>query len=312
MSAARVEDLGDKVVAADHARSRPAGPRRGRRSSTGRRPARPASRRRGGAAGRRRGGPSGGRRARPPERPELLQDAGPAGSEPGGELLGRGRAGAAQLHQDVAPERRRAGSGAVAAAGDDPESRADGGCGADGCLGIRPSHCRRLALGHAGRRAGATLGAWTSTSPPSTPCCARRSATSWSRRSRPVVDEHERERRFPVEVVRRLGEMGWLGIPIPEDEGGAGLDTLAYAIAIEEIGRVWGSLGLIVAAHTSLGCGPLHLAGTRRAEGALPRPDGLRPGPRRVRPDRARRRQRRGRHADDGGARGRAPTAAPG
>jgi alkylation response protein AidB-like acyl-CoA dehydrogenase len=78
----------------------------------------------------------------------------------------------------------------------------------------------------------------------------------------PVVDEHEREHRFPVEVVKRLGEMGWLGIPIPEAEGGAGMDTLAYAIAVEEIGRVWGSLGLIVAAHTSLGCGPLHLAGT--------------------------------------------------
>jgi alkylation response protein AidB-like acyl-CoA dehydrogenase len=78
----------------------------------------------------------------------------------------------------------------------------------------------------------------------------------------PVIDEHERARRFPVEIVRRLGEMGWLGIPIPEDQGGAGLDTLAYAIAVEEIGRVWGSLGLIVAAHTSLGCGPLHLAGT--------------------------------------------------
>ncbi|MGZ8501532.1 MAG: acyl-CoA dehydrogenase family protein, partial [Candidatus Limnocylindrales bacterium] len=78
----------------------------------------------------------------------------------------------------------------------------------------------------------------------------------------PLIDEHERARRFPVDVVRRLGEMGWLGIPIPEDEGGAGLDTLAYAIAIEEIGRVWGSLGLIVAAHTSLGCGPLHLVGT--------------------------------------------------
>ena len=78
----------------------------------------------------------------------------------------------------------------------------------------------------------------------------------------PVVDEHERARRFPVDIVKRLGEMGWLGIPIPENEGGSGLDTLAYAIAIEEIGRVWGSLGLIVAAHTSLGCGPLHLAGT--------------------------------------------------
>ena len=78
----------------------------------------------------------------------------------------------------------------------------------------------------------------------------------------PVIDEHERERCFPSEIVRRIGELGWLGIPIPEDEGGAGLDTLAYAIAIEEIGRVWGSLGLIVAAHTSLGCGPLHLAGS--------------------------------------------------
>jgi alkylation response protein AidB-like acyl-CoA dehydrogenase len=78
----------------------------------------------------------------------------------------------------------------------------------------------------------------------------------------PVVEEHERERRFPTDIVRRIGELGWLGIPIPEDEGGAGLDTLAYAIAIEEIGRVWGSLGLIVAAHTSLGCGPIHLAGT--------------------------------------------------
>jgi alkylation response protein AidB-like acyl-CoA dehydrogenase len=78
----------------------------------------------------------------------------------------------------------------------------------------------------------------------------------------PVVEEHERERRFPTDIVKRIGELGWLGIPIPEDEGGAGLDTLAYAIAIEEIGRVWGSLGLIVAAHTSLGCGPLHLAGS--------------------------------------------------
>jgi alkylation response protein AidB-like acyl-CoA dehydrogenase len=78
----------------------------------------------------------------------------------------------------------------------------------------------------------------------------------------PVVDAHERERRFPRDVVRRIGEMGWLGIPFPEKEGGAGLDTLAYAIVVEELARVWGSLALIVAAHTSLGCNPIHLAGT--------------------------------------------------
>jgi alkylation response protein AidB-like acyl-CoA dehydrogenase len=78
----------------------------------------------------------------------------------------------------------------------------------------------------------------------------------------PLVDEHEKERRFPTEVVRRIGELGWLGINVPERWGGAGMDTLAYAIAVEEIGRVWGSLGLIVAAHTSLGCGPLLIAGT--------------------------------------------------
>src|SRR5690242_6196716 len=80
-----------------------------------------------------------------------------------------------------------------------------------------------------------------------------------------VVDEieaHEHEHRFPTDIVAMLGPMGLLGVPIPTDEGGAGLDTLAYAITIEEFARVWGSLALIVAAHTSLGCGPLHLAGT--------------------------------------------------
>src|SRR3954465_5974413 len=79
----------------------------------------------------------------------------------------------------------------------------------------------------------------------------------------PVIEQHEREHRFPVEIVRQLGEAGWLGIPLPEDEGGAGLDYLAYAIAVEEISRVWGSLAILVAAHPSVGCGPIHLAGTK-------------------------------------------------
>jgi alkylation response protein AidB-like acyl-CoA dehydrogenase len=78
----------------------------------------------------------------------------------------------------------------------------------------------------------------------------------------PVVSEHERLRRFPAEIVSRIGELGWLGIPYPEDEGGAGMDALAYAVAVEEMARTWGSLALIVAAHTSLACGPVHLFGT--------------------------------------------------
>ena len=78
----------------------------------------------------------------------------------------------------------------------------------------------------------------------------------------PVIDEHEKARKFPTEIVAKLGEMGMLGIPFPDGEGGGGLDTLAYAIAIDEMSRVWGSLGIIVAAHTSLGCNPIHLAGT--------------------------------------------------
>ena len=86
------------------------------------------------------------------------------------------------------------------------------------------------------------------------------------------IDEHERDHRFPAEIVRRLGEMGWLGIPVPEEDGGAGMGNLAYAIAVEEISRVWGSLGIIVAAHTSLGCGPLMIAGTAEQKERFLRP----------------------------------------
>ena len=87
-----------------------------------------------------------------------------------------------------------------------------------------------------------------------------------------IIVEHEREHRFPVEIVHRLGAMGWLGIPVPEEDGGAGMGNLAYAIAVEEISRVWGSLGIIVAAHTSLGCGPLMIAGTAEQKKRYLRP----------------------------------------
>ncbi len=78
----------------------------------------------------------------------------------------------------------------------------------------------------------------------------------------PVVDEMEKAREFPADIVRRAAALGLLGVPFPESVGGTGLDSVAYAITVEELSRVWGSLGIIVSAHTSLGCNPLYLAGT--------------------------------------------------
>ena len=54
----------------------------------------------------------------------------------------------------------------------------------------------------------------------------------------PVAEELDREKRFPYEIVAKLGELGLMGIPFPEEYGGAGGDTLAYAIAVEELTRV--------------------------------------------------------------------------
>jgi butyryl-CoA dehydrogenase len=78
----------------------------------------------------------------------------------------------------------------------------------------------------------------------------------------PVADELERKGEFPREIIREAANLGLLGVPYPEEVGGTGLDSLAYAITIEELSRVSGSVGIIVSAHTSLGCNPLYLAGT--------------------------------------------------
>jgi len=70
----------------------------------------------------------------------------------------------------------------------------------------------------------------------------------------PVAAELDREERFPYELVAELAELGLMGIPIPEEYGGAGADTVSYAIAIEELTRIDSSVAITVAAHTSLGC----------------------------------------------------------
>jgi alkylation response protein AidB-like acyl-CoA dehydrogenase len=78
----------------------------------------------------------------------------------------------------------------------------------------------------------------------------------------PVAEELDREHRFPYEIVSQLAELGLMGIPIPEEHGGAGGDTLSYTIAIEELTRVDSSVAITVAAHTSLGTMPILLFGT--------------------------------------------------
>jgi butyryl-CoA dehydrogenase len=78
----------------------------------------------------------------------------------------------------------------------------------------------------------------------------------------PVADELERRGEFPHEIIREAAGLGLLGVPYPENVGGTGLDALAYAITVEELARVSGSVAIIVSAHTSLGCNPLYLAGT--------------------------------------------------
>ena len=78
----------------------------------------------------------------------------------------------------------------------------------------------------------------------------------------PVAEELDRESRFPYELVAEMAELGLMGIPIPEEYGGAGSDTLAYAIAIEELTRIDSSVAITVAAHTSLGTMPILLFGT--------------------------------------------------
>jgi short/branched chain acyl-CoA dehydrogenase len=77
----------------------------------------------------------------------------------------------------------------------------------------------------------------------------------------PVAEELDREERFPYELVAELAALGLMGIPIPDEYGGAGADTVSYAIAIEELTRIDSSVAITVAAHTSLGTMPIYLFG---------------------------------------------------
>jgi short/branched chain acyl-CoA dehydrogenase len=78
----------------------------------------------------------------------------------------------------------------------------------------------------------------------------------------PIAGELDLTSRFPYELVEELGELGLMGIPVPESYGGAGGDTVSYALAVEELTRVDSSVAITMAAHTSLGTMPILLFGS--------------------------------------------------
>lgn len=79
---------------------------------------------------------------------------------------------------------------------------------------------------------------------------------------KPIAFMLDQENKFPKEAIEKLGQIGMMGIPYPKEYGGAGLDTISYAIAVEELSRVDGGTGVILSAHTSLGAYPIAAYGT--------------------------------------------------
>jgi short/branched chain acyl-CoA dehydrogenase len=78
----------------------------------------------------------------------------------------------------------------------------------------------------------------------------------------PVAEEHDRTKSIPYDIIAKLGALNLMGIPFPEEYGGAGGDTLAYALTVEELTRVDSSVAITLCAHTSLGTQPIYLFGS--------------------------------------------------
>src|SRR6201988_1294806 len=78
----------------------------------------------------------------------------------------------------------------------------------------------------------------------------------------PAAEHLDRTKSFPYELVAKMGELGWMGIPFPEEVGGSGGSSLQYAIAVEELTRADSSVAITMWAHTSLGTQPVSLFGS--------------------------------------------------
>ena len=77
-----------------------------------------------------------------------------------------------------------------------------------------------------------------------------------------IAEEIDRTMEYPVEMFKKMGEIGFMGLTVPAEYGGTGTDTISYSITIEELSRACASTGLGVAAHNSLACGPIIILGS--------------------------------------------------
>jgi short/branched chain acyl-CoA dehydrogenase len=80
---------------------------------------------------------------------------------------------------------------------------------------------------------------------------------------RPRAEQMDRDEAFPYDLVAKMAELGFMGLPFPEEYGGAGADTVSYALAVMEIARADASTAITMAAHVSLGASPFYLFGTK-------------------------------------------------
>ena len=79
---------------------------------------------------------------------------------------------------------------------------------------------------------------------------------------KPLAKELDETERFPLETIAKMAEMGMMGLPVPEELGGSGIDQLGYILAVEELSKVCATTGIILSAHTSLCCWPIMTFGT--------------------------------------------------
>src|SRR5699024_5742516 len=80
----------------------------------------------------------------------------------------------------------------------------------------------------------------------------------------PAIEQMENEDRFPREIIQKMGELGLMGIPIPEKYGGSGMGYTSYIIAINELSKVSATIGVILSVHTSVGTNPILYFGTEK------------------------------------------------